>query len=442
MKILDRYILKAHAGTFFFAFVTIMFVFILSFLTKFLDRLVGKGLDIGVVVEMVLLQSAWMVGLAVPMAVLVATVMAFGALTNSSELTVMRSGGISMYRLVAPVLIASLFLSLLVERFNNVMMPEANYRANALLSDITKMKPGFGIDKNSFSDVIKGYSIMARKVDNKTGDLFGVVLYDRERPEVRTVITAAKGRIAFSSDYRYLILTLEDGQINELIMPKMDQYRRMFFAKHRYVFEATGYGFERSDENGHRRGGRELSAKELLAMGNEFQSKADKAEHSIGAQLDVLKGQIDLIRKNRGVASGPVAGALPVAFPEKAIESADSMIQDVTSGIAEVDKNRIEYNNYMVEYHKKYSLAFACMVFAIVGAPLGVMARRGGFGIGAALSLLFFVLYWVLMIGGEKIADRGLLSPAVSVWLPNVILSAVGLYMLFRLTRSVTASSR
>jgi lipopolysaccharide export system permease protein len=442
MKILDRYILKAHAGTFFFAFVTIMFVFILSFLTKFLDRLVGKGLDIGVVVEMVLLQSAWMVGLAVPMAVLVATVMAFGSLTNSSELTVMRSGGISMYRLVAPVLIACLALSFLVERFNNVMMPEANYRANALLSDITKMKPGFGIDKNSFSDVIKGYSIMAGKVDNKTGDLFDIVLYDRERPEIRTVITASKGRIAFSADYRYLILTLEDGQIHELILPKMEQYRRMVFAKHRYVFEAAGYGFERSDENGRRRGGRELSANELLAMGEEFRSKADKADRSVVRGADELKRQVDLIRKNRGVPAGPISPALSAAASDKAVESVDSMIQEVTSRIAEAEKNRAEYNNYMVEYHKKYSLAFACIVFAIVGAPLGVMARRGGFGIGAALSLLFFVLYWVLMIGGEKIADRGLLSPAVSVWLPNVILSVVGLFMLRRLTRSVNASSR
>jgi lipopolysaccharide export system permease protein len=432
MKILDRYILKAHAGTFFFAFVTIMFVFILSFITKFLDRLVGKGLDIGVVIEMVLLQSAWMVGLAVPMAVLVSTVMAFGALTNSSELTVMRSGGISMYRLVAPVLIASLVLSLLVERFNNVLMPEANYRANALMSDITKMKPGFGIDNNAFSDVIKGYSILARKVDNTTGELFDVVLYNRERPEVRSVITASKGRIEFSSDYRYLILTLEDGQIHELVLPGMDRYRKMVFARHRYVFETTGYGFERSDESSRKRGGKELSAKDLLAVGEEFRTKADKAELSIDKGIEKLKSQVELIRQNRAVS----------AEPGTAIELADAMIQDVTSGISEAEKNRSEYNSYMVEYHKKYSLAFACMVFAIVGAPLGVMARRGGFGVGAALSLLFFVLYWVLMIGGEKIADRGLLPPAVSVWMPNVILSAAGMYMLFHLTRSVNASSR
>ncbi|NTU58814.1 MAG: YjgP/YjgQ family permease [Chlorobiaceae bacterium] len=438
MKILDRYILKAHAGTFFFAFVTILFVLMLSFLTKFLDRLLGKGLDIGIVIEMVMLQSAWMVGFAVPMAVLVSTVMSFGALTNSSELTVMRSGGISIYRLVAPVLVASLCLSLLVERFNNVLMPEANYRANVLLSDISRMKPGFGIDQNSFSDVIKGYSIMARKVDNKTGELFDVVLYDRERPDVSMVITAARGRIEFSSDYRSLILTLDDGEIHQLSLPGMEKYRKVLFARNRYVFEAAGYVFERSDANGRRRGGRELSATDLLAVGQELLSKADMSERSVDCGLNDLKGAVDLIRKNRGHESK----ALPVASPDRAVESADASLNEVATLIADIEKQRTEYRKYMVEYHKKYSLAFACVVFALVGAPLGVMARRGGFGVGAALSLLFFVMYWALMIGGEKIADRGLLSPAVSVWMPNVILSVTGLFMLFRLTRSVNASSR
>jgi len=107
-----------------------------------------------------------------------------------------------------------------------------------------------------------------------------------------------------------------------------------------------------------------------------------------------------------------------------------------------MQKNRDGFNDYMVEYHKKYSLAFACLVFAMVGAPLGVMARRGGFGAGAALSLFFFVLYWVLMIGGEKIAERGLLMPVISVWLPNAILTVAGLFMMYRLSHSAGGSGR
>jgi lipopolysaccharide export system permease protein len=441
MKILDRYILKAHLGTFFFAFVTIMFVFILSFLTKFLERLIGKGLDFGIIIEVVALQSAWMVGLAVPMAALVATVMAFSSLTNSTELTVMRSGGISIYRLVAPVLLAALGLSLLMERFNNVMMPEANYKANALFADITRLKPGLGIDKNAFSDVIKGYSIMVKEIDNSTGELHDIVLYDRGRPNVRTVILAARGSIQFSSDYRYLILTLEDGQVHELTLPRMDRYRKMVFAKNRYVFDATGYGFERTEEEKRRRGGKELSAADLLAMAREFHLKSSVAERSIDKEIEQLRTEIATIRSRRDVSSS-TSVALPPAVTGRAIETVDAMIDNLSLRIQQMQENRDSFNDYMVEYHKKYSLAFACLVFAVVGAPLGVMARRGGFGAGAALSLFFFVLYWVLMIVGEKIADRGVLLPAIAVWLPNLILTGCGLFMLNRLSHSTGGSGR
>lgn len=441
MTIFDRYILRTHAGTFFFAFVTVMFVFVLSFLTSFLERLIGKGLDFGIIVEVIVLQSVWMVGLAVPMAILVSTVMAFGSLANSSELTVIRSGGISVYRLVAPVLIASLGMSVLMERFNNVMMPEANFKANALFADITRLKPGLGIDKNAFSDVIKGYSIMVRDIDNKTGDLRDIVLYDQARQDVRSVILASRGSIAFSSDYRSLILTLEDGQLHELVLPSMERYRRMSFKKNRYVFEASGYGFERSDENSRKREGKELSATDLLALAGEFRAKADEAEQSIATGVEEVRKQIDPSSRNsRGPQAASVASS-PVAVA-RAIDRVDTMLEELNTRITAIDKNRHWYNSTMVDYHKKYSLAFACFAFAMVGAPLGVMARRGGYGAGAALSLLFFVTYWMLMIGGEKIADRGLLSPAISVWLPNVILTGAGLFMIYRLNHSTGGSGR
>lgn len=445
MKILDRYILKAHAGPFFFAFFTIMFVFILSFLAPLVDRLIGKGLNFFVLAEMVLLQSAWMVGLAVPMAVLVSTVMAFGTMTNDSELTVMRSGGISMSRLIIPVLCISFVLSIMVERFNNVLLPEANYRAKALLADITRAKPGIGIDQNLFSNAIQGYSILARKVDSKTGELTDIVLYDRERPDLRTVITAEKAHIAFTPDYRYLVMTLDNGQLHELVLPGMKKYRRMVFARHRYVFEATGYGFARTDEKNSARSDRDLTAAELLARSEEFKSRIDASGRAINSGLTGLKNEIDDIRR-RGSSVGrdaaPVRSDELVQGRAGAIVVADSLIGRVSTGIDELEQYKEHYNDAQIEYHKKYSLAFACLVFATIGAPLGVMARRGGFGVGAGFSLLFFVLYWALMIGGQKIAERGLLYPVISVWLPNAILSAVGLFMLYRLMHSAGGSSR
>jgi lipopolysaccharide export system permease protein len=442
MKIFDRYILKAHAGPLFFGFFTIMFVFITSFLTRFIDRLVGRGLDFGVMVEMILLQSAWMVSLALPMSVLISTVMAFGNLTNSSEITVMRSGGISIYRLAIPVLVGSLLLAAGDERFNNVLLPEANYRANVLLSDITRLKPAFAVNQGTFSDIIKGYSLMVRKVDSSTGKLEGVLMYDRGRPDVRTVVTAESGRIAFTPDYRYLVMILENGQIHELLLPGMDRYRRISFSRHRYVFEASGYGFERTDSRKGQRGGGDLSAGELLEVGNELRARADACQRTISTDIESLGRQVHQIRQSpQGALRAEPSSRtnLPVAG---AVQLTERKIEKLASAIDELDNFRQQYYSTMIDYHKKFSLAFACVAFSLVGIPLGVMARRGGFGVGAALSLLFFVLYWALMIGGEKIAKTGLLTPGVWVWIPDILLATIGISMLYRLNRSITGSTR
>ena len=442
MKILDRYILKAHAGPLFFGFFTIMFVFITSFLTRFIDLLVGRGLDFGVMIEMLLLESAWMVSLALPMSVLISTVMAFGNLTNSAEMTVMRSSGVSIYRLAMPVLIGSLLLAAGDERFNNVLLPEANYRANALMSDISRLKPGFAIRQDAFSDIIKGFSLMARKVDSSTGRIEGVLIYDRERPDVRTVITAERGRIAFTPDYRYLVMTLENGQIHELSLPGMESYRRISFRKNRYVFEATGYGFERSDSKGPR-GGRELSAAELLVMGNELQARVQACQRSNAREFERLKREIGHIRQ-RSSATEPdeTSPSGPMLRVARAIDTNEAQITGLASAVEQLNDLRQQYYVTMIEYHKKYSLPLACVVFALVGIPLGVMARRGGFGVGAGLSLLFFVLYWAMMIGGEKIARTGLLTPGVWVWMPDLLLASIGLFMLYRLNHSISGSTR
>ncbi len=442
MKIFDRYILKAHAGPLFFGFFTIMFVFIISFLTRFIDRLVGRGLDIGVMIEMVLLESSWMVSLALPMSVLISTVMAFGNLTNSSEITVMRSGGISIYRLAMPVLLGSLLLAAGDERFNNVLLPEADYRANALMADITRLKPAFAVNQGSFTDIIKGYSLMARSVDSSTGKLEGVLMYDRERPNVRTVITAGSGRIAFTPDYRYLVMTLENGEIHELVLPAMDRYRVIKFLRHRYVFEASGYGFERTDASKGPRGGGALTASELLATGNELRAKADACERSIAGDIEALGLQVRHGRETRRDLAVEALRASGKPGAAGAIAATEERIGRLNASIEQRDNLLQQYYSTMIDYHKKFSMAVACVAFALVGIPLGVMARRGGFGVGAGLSLLFFVSYWALMIGGEKIAKTGLLTPGVWVWLPDILLGATGIVMLVRLNRSITGSTR
>ena len=435
MKILYRYILKEHIGPFLFAFLTILFVFTLQFVTRFFDRFVGKGLGFFVVAELIALQIAWMVVLAVPMAVLIATLVAFGNLTNRSEMTVMRAGGLSLYRLIVPVVLAGAVLAGLMERFNNIVLPEANYQAKLLLRDITRAKPSFGLTENAFSGLVDGYSILVRETSEDADTLKGITIYERSTDDDKTVITAESGNIEFTSDYHYLILTLFNGEMHELHRGEREEYRIMTFDKHRYVFSSTGYGFERTDGSEIRRGDRELSAKELYAMGIKFRKRMKEAAAHVEQKLAREQETINTLR----TMTGNIPGG-GVRFTEErkaeAREQVERMLARIDREIDHMERSREMYNKYMVEFHKKYALSFACIVFVLVGAPLGVLAKRGGLGVGAGLSLVFFILYWALLIMGEKLSDRGMLEPGISMWLANIVMLSIGLIALFRVVGS------
>lgn len=441
MKIIDRYILKTHFGPFIFAFVTIIFVLVLQFFATFAERFIGKGIGFSAIVELIVLQSAWMVGLAAPMAVLVAVVMAFGSLTTNSEMTIFRASGISLYRLMIPVLLAGLLLSFFVERFNNVVLPEANYYAKSLMVDIARSKPAFGLTENAFSSLVDGYAIFVRKTDERSKELSGIVIYDAAGKDYRTMVTAEKGTIDFSGDGQYLVMTLFNGEIHQLRQSDHKRYRSMSFRRHRFVFESSGFGFSRTTESRMRSGDTELSAKELLAIGAEFRRRVAASEKRILLPIEA-GGQRMTEQGSSSALKQASTSKLQAETGANAAGDIDSRHVLIDRELKSIEANTSMYNRYMAAYHKKYALSLACFVFVLVGAPLGVLARRGGFGVGAAISLFLFVLYWMIMISGEKIAERGILDPMISMWLANTVMAAFGIVLITSLSGSVFNSSR
>ncbi|MFQ3598516.1 MAG: LptF/LptG family permease [Chloroherpetonaceae bacterium] len=447
MKILHRHILLAHIGPFLFGFFTVIFVFLLQFLTRTLDRFVGKGLEVTVIIELILLQIAWMVVLAAPMGVLIACLMAFGKMTNELEITAMRAGGISLWRLMYPVLIAGAILTLLVERFGNVVLPEANHQAKVLMIDISRKKPSFGLQENVFSNLIYGYSILARKTSETTSDIGGVTIYDYTRPQSETVITAETGKFEYSSDFRYLIMTLYDGEMHEVDKNTRKQYRRVEFQKHKVLLDASGFGFQRSDESSVSRGDRELSASTMLGICDSLQAQIDSTKKRIanatndtwallfsGTSLrtDSLVLNLSSPAHTDSTLTDTLAYlcALPATEYTNTVDRASAtarQLQTQTSNaLFSIRNDREMQRKYMVEVHKKFSIPFACFCFVLVGVPLGVLAKRGGFGIGAGLSLAFFLMYWAFLISGEKLADRAIVPPSVAMWAGNVVLILIG----------------
>jgi lipopolysaccharide export system permease protein len=431
--LLPRYVLRAHAGPFAFSLVTLMFLFLLQFVMKFIDQLVGKGLTPWVIIELIALNLSWMLVLAVPMSVLVAVLMAFGELSSRNEITAMKASGASIYRLMAPVLIAFTIVALLLVWFNNYVLPESNHRLKTLTLDIRRKKPTLTLVDGVFSQDLPGYSILVRKTFEKTNDLEGITLYDYTNPNVNVAITAERGTLSFSPDYRKLIMDLHDGEIHQLDLQQMNAYRKIRFETHRIAMDVEGFDFSRSSESAFTRSERELSAKIMRGIVDSLQ----RAKGGIANDFRALM-QRTLERQLAGaVDEGSAPAVAPfMKMPAPApVARARLLASTVATQLFRIDAVERQSDAYLVEIYKKYAIPVACLVFVLVGVPLGIMARRGGFGIAASLSLGFFVLYWACLIGGEKLADRNILSPFFGMWSANIIIGLMGMLLTVRVGR-------
>ena len=484
--ILWRYILRAHVGPFVFSNAIIVFLFLLQFLMKRAGDLVGKGLSTWVILELISLNLAWMLVLSVPMSVLVASLMAFGKLSADNEVTIMRASGMSLYRMMAPVMIAAMGVTAGLIWFNNDVLPDANVRLQTLMTDIIRIKPTLSLQAGVFTteEQLPSYRILVRRTHEKSNDLEGVTIYDLSDPERAVVVTAERGKVSFSADYTRIIMDLEDGEIHEVDNQTFVRYRRLRFVRHRVSIPASGFGFQRSDAGNTRRDDRTMSASMMQAIVDSIQLGREEKITGAGERMvDHLRGYFagapklysaaPLQRRPPGLemaamAPGPEAekprprrltAAQRRAAEEKA--RADSIVADslarlpldtlgaATRALTDVrqmqaqsmaelsgiDFDEKQSDRYLVEIYKKFSIPVACLVFVLIGAPLGMMARRGGFGMGAGLSLGFFLFYWACLIGGEKLADRGELSPFWGMWVANVILGIMGAVLVWRTAR-------
>lgn len=424
-----RYILRAHAGPFIFSLSTLMFIFLLQFVMKFIDQLVGKGLSMWVIIELIALNLSWMLVLAVPMSVLVAVLMAFGDLSSRNEITAMKAGGMSIYRMMFPVLVAGIVVGGALVWFNNVVLPESNHRLKALTIDIRRKRPTLALVDGVFSQEIQGYSILVKKASQKTNELEGVTIYDYTNPSVSVTVTAKRGKISFSPDYRKLIMDLNEGEIHQLDLSNRMGYRTIRFAEHRIAMAVEGFDFERSQASAFSRGDRELGAGAMLQVVDSLNRSRDEM---VGELRQLMANQVR--QRLAGIPMGLNPGISPSApgVISAALAQARITGSQVATSLFRIEAVQKQIDQYWVEIHKKYSIPVACVVFVILGVPLGIMARRGGFGIAASLSLGFFVLYWACLIGGEKLSDRDILEPWLGMWAANIILGVTGAYLTVR----------
>jgi lipopolysaccharide export system permease protein len=428
-----RHILKAHIAPLLGSFFVLMFLFVLQFIMKFMDQLIGKGLSGSVIIELMLMNLAWMVVLAVPMAVLIATLMAFGGLSASSEITAMKASGVSLYRMVLPVLLCAAALAWFMVVFNNKILPEANHRSKTLMMDIRRKKPTLTLVPGLFSQDMPGFSILVRKTFENSNELEGVIIYNHTNPQKNTVITAKRGIISFTADYKRLVMDLFDGEIHELDNSTLQKYRAIKFERQRLTTVAEGFDFERSGNNAFSRGDREMSVGEMRYTIDSLAKSINESKRRIKIYNSMLVNKL---------LTGSVDPRSPEFISWQPIEQYTTIGSQLMymRTLLDAEYANKDYCEKLTrenetEIQKKYSIPLACFIFVLVGAPLGVMARRGGFGVAASLSLGFFLLYWASLIGGEKLADREFIPPWFGMWMANIALGSLGLVLTYRIAK-------
>ena len=423
MRILDRYVLGRHAGPFVFAAITITFLFVMRVLVDFLGIFAARNLDPWTITETFVLSLGWILALTFPMAVLVAVVVAFGRLSQDAELDAIHAAGVSFFRTLLPVLAAAAVLTAALVVYNDRVLPEANFRLKTLTADIRKMRPTIAIREGVFMDDFDGYSLLVREVDDEHNIVRDVTAYALDPKEPVRTIHAPWGELLWEDRGDRLVIRLHDGEMHEVDPDEAGNYFLLQFDVHNLIFDGLGTRLERRQASS--RGDRELPIGEMrrrvAQLVLEQSAEADSMRTEVAASAAELE---DTVR----AALAPGASVRPADFTTRA----RLLLRKVRSAERRVDRKELEARRYEVEIHKKWAFPVACLVFVLVGAPLGARVRRGSLGVGGALSFFFFLAYYMASLGGEKLGDRGIVPPAAGMWAINVVLGVIGLFLVFR----------
>lgn len=447
-------ILRRLPGPFFGWLGTLMFLLLMQFLIRWLPEITGKGIPVSVIIELIVYNLAYMVVLAVPMSVLLASMMAFGDLAESQYYTVIKSTGISFGQIVWPSLIVSFVVAGGMLYFNNVMLPEANHRARQLWSDIRSKRPGFELQPGVFYDGVEDYSMLVRERPEGTNQLIDVTIYDYTQGRDRqAVIKAERGRIQSQADGSQLVLRLRDGEMHRPRPAEgrrdSSRYETLSFDRHRIRFRLSDVVFQRSDTDDAGRSTRTMRSPQLIRRVDSFQSNlrsqyADlhrqtqdrllpdpshlPATPAAAAPDTVLSSSADSARQ--WIALQGVSQTLTLSTLSSALRDARSLQSTLENTQRDTEWMSQRVRSYQVEIYKKLSIALACIVFMFIGAPLGLTLRRGGLATIGAVALGIFMFYWITLVQGEKLSERGFFPPWLGMWIANFIMSGVGLWLI------------
>jgi lipopolysaccharide export system permease protein len=509
VRTISRYLLRQHGAPLGFALAALTSLMLIQQIAKQLSSLLGKGLPTGVIIEVFVLSVPFIVAVTLPMAVLVAVLHVFTRLAADNEITAMQAGGVSVGRLITPVLCGAATVALLSFLWNDQLLPRTNHQLRILQVDIQRKKPSLALKEQVINEVVPGqFFLRAARIDGSTNRLKDVTIYDLSDAERRRIISADHGLMAYTSGGRDLYLLLEDGDIEEVSRTDPTQFTRTFFNTNRLRVAGVANAFETTGTDTYK-GDREMSTCEMrqaaAAAQRDVQHVADDARLVIENDLRRLAGLAALApaaapsapdtappglycralrrlavwllpREARAQAPQTPPGGqapqtpkptpasrrprpvprtpqilVPSPLPKQGIApSAGAAVPGATpsyspvllitpsAGAGEEQRLRSARERaagFEVEIQKKYAIAAACLVFALVGAPVALRFQRGGVGLVLGVSVAVFTVYYIGLIGGEELGNRLMVSPFFAMWTPNLVFTIAGLVGVWRIRK-------
>ena len=463
VRTISRYLLRQHVAPLGFALAALTSLMLIQQVAKQLSGLLGKGLPAGVIAEVFVLSLPFIVAVTLPMAVLVAVLHVFTRLAGDNEITALQAGGVSVTRLVAPVLAGATGVALLSFLWNDQLLPRTNHELRTLQVDIARKKPSLTLKEQVINEVVPGqFFLRAARIDGSSNKLKDVTIYDLGDAERRRIITADSGRMAYAAGGRDLFLTLTDGDIEEVNRTDPTQFNRTFYRTNRMRVSGVGNIFTQTEHDTYK-SDREMSTCEMRKAARAAQRDASRASGEARLVIDndlrrlaglapvgpapepygadtappgvycrALQRLATWLLPPEAEAQTPTPKSLPPSPPGTTVF--------VTPGAGVGEEQRLRdararAATYEVEIQKKYAIAAACLVFALVGIPVALRFQRGGVGLVIGMSVGVFTVYYVGLIAGEELGDRLLMSPFLAMWTPNLIFATAGLVGLWRIRK-------
>ena len=446
MKKLNLLVLRTFAGPMVLTFFISLFVLLMQFLWKYIDDLVGKGMDWFIILKLMIYVSVTLVPLALPLSLLLSSLMTFGNLAEHFEITASKSAGISLQKIMRPLILTAIAISLSAFYFSNFVLPVANLKMNALLYDVRQQKPALLIKEGVFYNGIDGYSIRIGKKEKDGQTLSDIMIYDHSENRGNTkLIIAESGRMVMSDDERYLILNLSKGSSYEEQENKPGRFShplmRTEFEEETLRFDLSSFKMTRTNEQ---------LFKDNYQMLNLWQLgyASDSLEKRIN---DRHKDLFKMISGTLNIDTGKIKTAYVEALPDNdllknfpvdrrkfivssAIYASRNTKNMIDEAVQDLEMKSKSLAKHQIEWQRKFTLPFACLILFFIGAPLGAIIKKGGLGTPVVVSIIFFLTYHVISISGEKFAREVVIPAWKGMWISSIILLPIGIFLTYKAT--------